>query len=188
MKVILKISDIDIDGINFERSNMSTDEYINMLRNYEATTGRAIGEILMQNHGDFSSYAKFGRHITEDRTKYIFPSCPASTYNINEQDMSNEELKSYAQNNCQFILIIKLNLSEMEDDFETNIKQWRDNYERLSSYPKATDEWILKNTQANDILVIDEVTKETFMLHQCKIVSLENKDTYAFCVMDVTLI
>lgn len=188
MKVILKISDIDIDSVNFDRNDLTSSEYIQMMDRYENTTGRVVGDILSQNHGVFTPYAKFNGHTSKDSTKYTFPSCPSLVLNMNEQDMSINELKGYTQNNEQFIIIVKINLTELENnpDFETNLKQWVDNYIRLSSYNGATDEWVLKNTQSNDIMLVAEESNETFMLHNCKIISIENNDTYAFCVTNVT--
>lgn len=186
----LKISDIDIDSINFDRNDLTSEEYIQMMDKYENTTGQVIGDFMVRNNGVFTSCAKFNRRNIEDSTKYTFPSCLSNISNIANQDLTIQELKEYAQSGEQFIIIAKIDLADLENDsdFETNLKQWRDNYIRLRSYAEATDEWVLKNTQSNDIILSVEETNENFMMHNCKIVSIENNDTYAFCVLNVASI
>ena len=99
--------------------------------------------------------------------------------------MAIDELINYFQSQEQFIVITEMNPNTMDEEFETDIRMWKNTHENINKYNKATDEWKLLHEPVRNIKLTienDNGTKTYGELINCKIADVINNYIFAILI------
>ena len=178
MRAKILIPYYDYDNINFDVNDnyYKGNEYEDTLISSNNRDKDIINDYILSNnkvHKDSTSIKFFSIKNKANDENLLYTSCYCDV--CNEYDMKSMSLEDFKmfENVDNNILIVKFDFNTIEEEFETDLKMWLDEHNKINSYD-LDDEWKFKNEPFKDLVL--EVDNLKYNLENCKILdSYEDK-------------
>lgn len=169
---------------NFEYTKeISEDEYIKMLRDASDSIlgqdGFSKRSTSQQHHGvyDFDEWYKGQQEMMQEDGEYL--PFNAKLFNMNNTELTIQDIGYYYQSGKQFIVIVKVD--EIENPIvEDTLNIWITNSDHVNNDDTLNDQLILKSLKTKDFKV--KVNNNYFTFKYCKMVSKIDFCTFALLV------
>lgn len=144
MKIRLYMPYIDCDNISFDsKYELTSQQYIDNMKKEVDENGQEIFDTMSNGIEKIGDAAKFKINSSKNETEdiYKYAECECIMLDINKNDMTIENLIKYFQAEETFAAFLEMNPDTMDEEFETEIRLWKNTHEKINGYKLATDEW-----------------------------------------------
>lgn len=201
MKVKFLLQYFDYNDENFDKNNNyygNSNEYINQMAKEVNSTGEIVENAIkgMQNGDTLLNPSKrneytyvFGGNYSEKEDKVAYSKCEGILYCEDGKEETVDGIFDVVFSNDVAIYIIKLDIDNAEEEFESSLNVWNDEHDSIQRYlDKMGENWVFENEPKVDVtLEFENKAKETkyVQMKNCKI--LEKTDICTYIIISEKL-
>lgn len=200
VKFVIPVMDTEAGNYDYNGKNISMEDYFAILRNRVSSTNDIMenslygydGQVVLERGG-------FGKRNLYDiqnvnvnkEIEYVFSESEAWVVDGNDDDLSVEDFNAFISNGKKFILKININPNSLENDAESEIRNWMDDSDRVLEDHSLDNRTMLLTLPLRDFIIDTAVdgddSKPIFQLLGCKIIQIYNQRKsgypYYFAIM-----
>lgn len=195
VKFVIPVMDTEAGNYDYNGKNISMEDYFAILRNRVSSTNDIMenslygydGQVVLERGG-------FGKRNLYDiqnvnvnkEIEYVFSESEAWVVDGNDDDLSVDDFNEFISNGKKFILKININPNSLENDAESEIRNWMDDSDRVLEDHSLDNRTMLLTLPLRDFIIDTAVdgddSKPIFQLLGCKIIQIykQKKSGYPY--------